>query len=338
LTSSHPSPLLEVSNLTVEFPYPSGWTPVVDDVSFSVGRGEVVGLVGESGSGKTVTSLAVLGLLPYRGGRVASGSVTFDGKELMGLSTRGWNRIRGDRVGMIFQQPILTLNPAYTVGDQIAETVRRHRNVSRRESWAQAVAMLERVHIPKAAQRARDYPHMFSGGMCQRVMIAQALVCGPDLLIADEPTTALDVTIQSSVLELLRELEDETGIAVLLITHDLAVIAEMADRVVVMYAGQVVEQGDAADVLVHPRHPYTEALLSAVPTESTRRLVTVPGTVPTPEHIPGGCRFAPRCPHAVGGRCDTTNPALVPAGAGRLSRCVRVAELYATELEAAGRA
>jgi oligopeptide/dipeptide ABC transporter ATP-binding protein len=238
---------------------------------------------------------------------------------------------------MIFQQPILTLNPAYTVGEHIAETVRRHRGASRRDAWARAVEMLERVRIPNAAQRAKDYPHMFSGGMCQRVMIAQALACEPDLLIADEPTTALDVTIQASVLELLRELEEETGIAVLLITHDLGVIAEMADRVVVMYAGQVVEGGDAEDVLARPRNPYTEALLSAVPTETTERLATVPGSIPVPGHMPAGCRFAPRCAHAVFGRCDASEPALESVGSSRVSRCIRTRELYVVEAEASSR-
>jgi peptide/nickel transport system ATP-binding protein len=321
--------MLEVDGLTVEFPGgDGGWVPVVEDVSFSVDRGQITALVGESGSGKSVTALGILGLVPLRGGRVVAGSVRFDGRELTELNDRAWRNVRGNQIGMIFQQPVLTLNPAYTVGEQIAESVRTHLGLGRKAAWARAVDMLRRVEIADPAARAKDYPHMFSGGMCQRVMIAQALACEPELLIADEPTTALDVTIQATILELLRDLQADTNISILLITHDFGVVAEMADKIVVLYAGQVVERAEATAMLLTPRHPYTEALLGAIPTETTRRLTVVPGTVPTPGHIPAGCRFSPRCVHFEHGRCDTIEPPLIAVGAGRESRCVRVDELY----------
>jgi oligopeptide/dipeptide ABC transporter ATP-binding protein len=323
------SNLLTVDGLTVEFPGSDGhWVPVVEDVSFSIGRGEITALVGESGSGKSVTALGVLGLLPLRGGRIASGSVQFEGIELVGLNNRAFRRIRGNRIGMIFQQPVLTLNPAYTVGEQIAESVRTHLGLGRKAAWARAVEMLRRVEISQPESRAKDYPHMFSGGMCQRVMIAQALSCEPDLLIADEPTTALDVTIQATILELLRDLQADTNISILLITHDFGVVAEMADKIVVLYAGQVVERAEATAMLLTPRHPYTDALLGAIPTETTRRLTVVPGTVPTPGHIPAGCRFSPRCTHFEHGRCDVVEPPLISIAPGRESRCIRVDEIY----------
>jgi peptide/nickel transport system ATP-binding protein len=323
----HAAALLQVAGLSVEFPTGQGWVRVVDDVSFEVGSGETVGLVGESGSGKTVTAQAVLGLSWAQGGRLAGGSIRFDRRELTGLSERELARVRGDRIGMIFQQPVRSLDPAFTVGDQIAEVVRRHRNVSRRAAWQRAVEMLDRVHIGRAAQRARDYPHQFSGGMCQRVMIAMALACEPALLIADEPTTALDVTVQKVVLDVLREVQEGTGISILFISHDLAVIAEMADRVVVMYAGQVVEQGEAEDVFVRLRHPYTEGLLGSIPKVGDQRLQSIPGSVPIAGRLPAGCRFHPRCPYVDRGRCDVTGPSLEDLGAGRAARCLRVHEL-----------
>jgi peptide/nickel transport system ATP-binding protein/oligopeptide transport system ATP-binding protein len=323
------NPLLVVEELTIEFAAENGgWVPVVERISFRVDRGEVVALVGESGSGKTVTSLALLGLLGARNGRVARGSILFDGLELVGLTGVAWRRIRGKRVGMIFQDPIGALNPAFTVGDQIAETVRTHTGVSRRKAWTHAVEMLRRVRIPNPERRAHDYPHMLSGGMCQRVMIAQALACAPDLLIADEPTTALDMTIQAAILRLVRQIQLETGISLLLITHDLGVVAELADRVIVLYAGQVVESGSAADVLTRPVHPYTEALLGAIPKGNTRTLVTVPGMAPNPGQISVGCRFAPRCRYALP-LCRSRDPELQALGNGRASRCLRVDDLYA---------
>jgi oligopeptide/dipeptide ABC transporter ATP-binding protein len=320
-------PLLAVEGLTIEFPQGGGWVAVVEDAGFDVSPRETVALVGESGSGKTVTSLAALGLLEYRGGRVAAGSVRFEGKELVGAKKESMRRVRGGRVGMIFQQPMLTLNPAYKVGDQIAETIRAHRKVSRKEAWARAVHLLDRVGIQNPARRAHDYPHMYSGGMCQRAMIAQALSCEPSLLIADEPTTALDVSVQAKIIELLSDIQDETGIAVLLITHDLAVVSETADRVVVMYAGQIVETGTADQIFRDPKHPYTEALLRAIPGDKKERFVTVPGSAPMPGFIPAGCRFAPRCEHVVHGRCTPLPPPLVGVGNGRLSRCIRTGEL-----------
>lgn len=321
-------PLLVVNGLSIEFPLDRrSRVSVVEGVTFNVARGEVVALVGESGSGKTVTSLALLGLLGARGGRIAGGSIVFDGFNVVGLTEAGWRQIRGKRVGMIFQDPIQALNPAFTVGDQIAETVRAHLHLSRKNAWAKAIDLLRRVRIPNPELRAHDYPHMLSGGMCQRVMIAQALACDPDFLIADEPTTALDMTIQAAILQLIRDIQLETGISVLLITHDLGVVAEMADRVIVMYAGQIVESGSAADILTSPVHPYTEALLGAIPTGGSRRLVTVPGAAPIPGQVSNGCRFAPRCKYASA-VCTTGSPPLEDLDGGRASRCLRVHELY----------
>jgi peptide/nickel transport system ATP-binding protein len=321
--------LLAIADLTVSFPGRTGWANAVEGASFAIEPGQTVGLVGESGSGKTVTSLAVLGLIQGQGGRV-TGHAHFEGRDLVGLSERQLADVRGARIGMIFQQAIRSLDPAFTVGEQIAETVRRHRDVSRKEAWQRAVEMLERVRIPRAAERASEYPHTFSGGMCQRVMIAMALSCEPALLIADEPTTALDVTVQSHILDLIREIQHETGIAVLFISHDLGVIAEMADRVVVMYAGQVVEEATIEDVFLRPQHPYTSGLLGAIPAAGQgRRLVDIPGNVPAPGYAPRGCRFHPRCPYVERGRCDTAVPPIDHFD-GHDVRCVRAAELQLT--------
>jgi len=324
-------PLLEVRDLAVEFPSASGgWTPVVQGVSFTLDQGESVALVGESGSGKTVTSLAVMGLTGVTGGRVAGGSVRFDGRELTALPEREWRRLRGPGMGMIFQQPTRSLNPAYTVGDQIAESVRRHLGLGRRAAWARAVEMLDLVQIPRAAERVHDYPHSFSGGMCQRVMIAMAMACNPRLLIADEPTTALDVTVQERILQLLRDLQEQTGVSLLFVSHDLAVVAELCQRVVVMYAGEVVEQGTAADVYFRPRHPYTAGLLASIPKpglRAGRRLTAIPGSIPAPGSWPSGCRFHVRCPHRDPGRCDLRHPEIVPVGPSAQARCVRADEI-----------
>jgi peptide/nickel transport system ATP-binding protein len=327
--------LLAVTGLSVEFPSERGWVRVVDDVSFEVRAGETVGLVGESGSGKTVSAQAILGLSRAQGGRLAGGSVVFGGRDLTKLKERELAKIRGDRIGMIFQQPMRSLDPAFSVGDQIAEVVRRHRNVSRRAAWRRAVEMLDRVHIDRAAERAGQYPHQFSGGMCQRVMIAMALACEPALLIADEPTTALDVTVQAIVLDMLREIQAETGIAILFISHDLGVIAEISERVVVMYSGQVVEQGDASNVFVRLRHPYTEGLLGSIPKVGDRRLQSIPGNVPMAGRLPPGCRFHPRCPYAELGRCDVVEPVLERLEDGHAARCVRVHELSLRGVEVA---
>jgi peptide/nickel transport system ATP-binding protein len=327
LTTTRTTPLLEVEHLAVEYPTGKGWVRVVDDATFSVGVGETVGLVGESGSGKSVSSLAILGLVGAQHGRIPSGSIRFDGHELVGASAKAMADVRGKGIGMVFQQALRSLNPAFRVGDQIAETIRRNENVSRREASGRAVELLDRVHIPKAAERARNYPHEFSGGMCQRAMIAMAIACKPRLLIADEPTTALDVTVQSHILDLLRELQADTGVSVLFISHDLAVIAEMCERVAVMYAGQVVEQAATSDLFRSPQHPYTQGLVDAIPRRGQGRLAAIPGNVPHVTALPTGCRFHPRCPHAVAVVCDAEPPALIELDRNRATRCVRYDEI-----------
>jgi peptide/nickel transport system ATP-binding protein len=322
-------PLFDIRDLVVEFPSPNGYLTVVDHVSVNVGRNELVCVVGESGSGKSVTMQAAVGLVQAKGGRVKSGSVKFDGRELVGMSTSGLNRIRGNEIGFIFQEPMSSLNPAYTVGEQIAEVVRRHRGVSRRDAWARAVAMLDRVGIATAASRANDYPHQFSGGMRQRVMMAIALACDPKLLIADEPTTALDVTIQARMLALIQELQRDSGMSVLFITHDLGVVAEIADRVVVMYAAQAVEATPVAELFRTPRHPYTSGLLEAMPQVALARgraPVAIPGSVAQSYAWPRGCRFHPRCGFAVPGICDAAPVELLPIGPA-LVRCARSTEV-----------
>ncbi|WP_127783183.1 ABC transporter ATP-binding protein [Rhodococcus sp. X156] len=324
-------PLLRVRDLTVQFPAAGrSWVTAVDGASFDVRPGESVALVGESGSGKTVSSLAVMGLTGATGGRISAGSVEFEGRDLTALPEREWRKLRGAGMGMIFQQPIRSLNPAYTVGDQIAESVRRHMGLNRKQARARAVEMLELVQIPRAAQRVDEYPHAFSGGMCQRVMIAMVMACNPKLLIADEPTTALDVTVQAKILQLLRELQEQTGVSLLFVSHDLAVVAELCQRVVVMYAGEVIEDGDVDDIFFRPQHPYTSGLLAAIPQPGTmtdRRLVAIPGGIPAAGEWPTGCRFAARCPHAQPGRCDSEHPPLISAGPTDQARCVRLGEL-----------
>jgi peptide/nickel transport system ATP-binding protein len=325
--------LLAVDGLEVAFATARGWMRVVEDVSFTVAPGETLGLVGESGCGKTVSSLAVMGLVSKRSGRVRARSLRFDGRELNGLPAGEMRRLRGREISMIFQEPMTSLNPAFTVGNQIAETVRVHRRVSRHEAWQRAIEMLDRVGIPDPHRRIKDYPHAFSGGMRQRAMIAMALACDPKLLIADEPTTALDVTIQAQILELMRSLQREFGMAILFVTHDLGVVADICDRVAVMYAGQVVEQESVFDLFVRPRHPYTAALLASMPQLADRgaSLRVIPGQVPRPEDFPVGCRFAPRCDH----RADACIAAPVPlhaCGPGAsadtaLVRCVRAEDI-----------
>ena len=320
--------LLDVEGLSIDFATDRGRVTVVDDVTFSVAEGETVGLVGESGSGKTVTSLALMGLIPSPPGRIMSGSIRLAGTDLVGLSTRQMEDVRGKQVSMIFQEPMTSLNPAYTVGEQIAETIRRHTGVSRKEAANRAVTSLERVHIPNASRRAKSYPHEFSGGMRQRVVIAIALSCNPRLLIADEPTTALDVTVQAQILELIKELRDSEGLSVLFITHDLGVVADICDRVLVMYAGQVVESGDVYDLFARPAHPYTEGLLAAVPQlEGDALLRSIPGQTPPPWDMPAGCSFHPRCPYATA-TCTSTPPLLRSVGPGRSTRCLRYEEIH----------
>ena len=322
--------VLQVSGLSVEFRNGPSWTRVVDDVSFSVGYGEAMGLVGESGSGKSVTSLAICGLIGAQGGRTSGGQITLCGRSLNDLDEAGWRQVRGGRIGMIFQQPSRSLNPAFTVGDQIAESVRVHRKMSRKAAWERAVEMLDRVHIASASKRAHDYPHMFSGGMCQRVMIAMALACEPQLLIADEPTTALDVTVQARVLDLLRGLQDDYELAILFITHDLGVVAEMCERTAVMYAGQIVEVAETDDLLLSPRHPYSAGLLASVP-QVGHPLAAIRGVIPSFSNLPGGCRFHPRCEHSVQDVCDTVPIELREVGGApgtRACRCARSEELH----------
>ncbi|MGH7568379.1 MAG: ABC transporter ATP-binding protein [Gemmatimonadales bacterium] len=304
-----------------------GLARAVDGVSFDLRPGETLGLVGESGCGKTVTALSLLRLIPEPPGHIRPGSlIEFEGRNLLALSPRELRAIRGNRIAMIFQEPMTSLNPVFTVGDQIAEAAIVHQGLSRREARERAVEMLTLVGIPDPAERADHYPHQLSGGMCQRVMIAMALVCHPQVVIADEPTTALDVTIQAQILELLDRLQAELGMAVLLISHDLGVVAGTADRVVVMYAGQVVESADTATLFARPLHPYTEGLLASIPRlDAPRaRLHSIPGQVPAATAWPAGCRFHPRCPYAWA-RCEQEEPPLLEAG-GQRARCWLLAE------------
>jgi oligopeptide/dipeptide ABC transporter ATP-binding protein len=324
--------LLEVRNLKTFFATRRGEVRSVDDVSFTIEQGETLSLVGESGCGKSVTALSMMRLVSAPG-RVVGGEVLFEGRDLLQLSPAEMRAIRGDDIAMIFQDPMTSLNPVYTVGEQIAEAIRLHRKVSKREAWNQAIEAMRDVTIPAPEIRAKTYPHEMSGGMRQRVMIAMALACDPKLLIADEPTTALDVTIQAQILELLTELREKRHLALLLITHDLGVVAETSDRVAVMYAGKIVEEASAKELFKHPRHPYTEGLLRAVPRldeqrEGRRkRLQTIEGVVPNPLELPPGCRFAPRCPHAQG-TCSEGEIELIPVSDQHLSRCIRVREIY----------
>jgi len=313
--------LLSVEGLRVEFSTDSGVLTAVDGITLSLQRGETLALVGESGCGKSMTALSIMGLVPEPQGRV-SGSIRFDGVELTNLAPAERRGYRGARIAMIFQEPMTSLNPAFTIGDQIGEGLVRHRGLSPRAAKAEAIEMLRRVRVPAPERRADDYPHLLSGGMRQRAMIAMALACSPALLIADEPTTALDVTIQAQILDLLRELRAATGAAILLITHDLGVVAETADRVAVMYSGRIVEEAPVAALFAAPQHPYTIGLLGAVPRlAGTRaRLATIEGNVPDPLAMPPGCRFAPRCPIAKP-ECSEKIPELLEVEPGRFVRC-----------------
>ena len=292
--------LLEVSNLQTHFPTRAGLVRAVNDVSFSVGEGELLGLVGESGCGKSITALSVMKLI-YPPGKIAAGSIKFKGDELTTATEDRMRQIRGNDIAMIFQDPMTSLNPVYTVGEQIAEALRLHRKLDKKAAWNAAIDAMREVSIPSPERRAGDYPHQLSGGMRQRVMIAMALACDPELLIADEPTTALDVTIQAQILELLDDLRKTRKLAVLLITHDLGVVAETADRVCVMYTGKIVEESGVGEIFESPKHPYTRGLLNSVPKlagpdiAKANRLQTIEGTVPSPTELPNGCHFAPRC-------------------------------------------
>ena len=315
-------PLLRVHELRTYFYTEGGIARAVDGVSFEIGAGETVGLVGESGSGKSVTALSLLRLIRPPG-RIEPGSeILFDGQNLVALDERAIRAVRGARISMVFQEPMTALNPVFTVGDQIAEVVRVHKGGSKREAWDRAIKMLETVGIPSPAQRANEYPHQLSGGMRQRVVIAMALVMNPALVIADEPTMALDVTIQAQILELLAALQRQFGMSVLLITHDLGVVAETVSRVLVMYGGEIVEEAPVRELFSSAHHPYTEGLLNAMPRvgQERERLETIPGTVPPPTAWPTGCRFHDRCPYAWN-RCAAEHPPLYQIGAGHASRC-----------------
>ena len=316
--------LLEVKNLRTHFITDEGEFPAVDGVSFTVEAGRTLAIVGESGSGKSVTALSIMGLVPQPPGRVVAGSVRFEGRELLGLPDHQMQGLRGNGMAMIFQEPMTSLNPAFTVGEQIVEGLRRHRVVSKAQAQALALQMLEKVRIPAPAQRFHEHPHKLSGGMRQRAMIAMALANQPRLLIADEPTTALDVTIQAQILALMQTLQQDSGTAIVLITHDLGVVAEVADEVAVMYCGRIVEQAPVRALFAQPQHPYTVGLLGSMPRlhGEQQRLAAIPGQVPSPHARPSGCSFADRCPFVVA-QCRAEVPPLRDVGAGHLSACWR---------------
>lgn len=316
------TPVLKVSDLQVSFRADDSLVRAVRGVSFDVRRGETLGLVGESGSGKSVTSLALMGLIPQPPGSVDGGSAIYEGRDLLKLNDRELQSVRGRKIAMIFQDPMTALNPLMTVGQQITEMTRLHLGLSRKEANRHAAEMLEMVGISGAAKRLRDYPHQFSGGMRQRVMIAMALSCEPDLLIADEPTTALDVTIQAQILDLLVDLQKRKGTSIILITHDLGVVAGACDRVMVMYAGQIVEKSDVEPLFDTPKHPYTSGLLQSLPRmdRSQSELIAIPGQPPDLANIPAGCAFRQRCTHAVQ-QCENEVPALASVGTNRHAAC-----------------
>ena len=320
--------LLDVQGLTTAFMTGRGEITAIEEVSFSLKEGEILGIVGESGSGKSVTALTIMGLLPTPPARIAAGKVLFQGKELTKLSSREMQRIRGPGIAMIFQEPMTSLNPVFSIGDQIMETIKAHENLPAAALRKRAVDMLDKVGIPSAARRLDDYPHQMSGGQRQRVMIAIALACNPKLLIADEPTTALDVTIQAQILDLLMDLRDEFRMAIMIITHNMGVIAETADRVLVMYAGRVIEEAPVARVFDHPIHPYTRGLLECVPsiTEDRARLIAIPGTLPDPARRPPGCRYSVRCRYAQPS-CSESLPPLILEEADHWAACLRAKEL-----------
>jgi oligopeptide/dipeptide ABC transporter ATP-binding protein len=316
--------VLEVRGLRTEFATDEGSFPAVDGVGFSVEAGRTLAIVGESGCGKSVTALSIMGLVPDPPGRITAGSIRFEGRELVGAPRRELLDLRGNGMAMIFQEPMSSLNPAYTIGEQIVEGLLRHWPVPRAEAQGRAIEVLRQVRIPAPEQRFHEYPHKLSGGMRQRAMIAMALACRPRLLIADEPTTALDVTIQAQILELMRSLQADTGTAVILITHDLGVVAEVADEVAVMYAGRIVEHATVEQIFRSPQHPYTVGLLGAIPRLDVQRerLASIEGQVPSPLRRPQGCRFADRCPFAIA-RCRQEDPPLLEVDRGHLSACWR---------------
>lgn len=315
--------VLDVINLETTFFTDDGAVPAVDDISFSIYEGEILGIVGESGSGKSVTSLSVMRLIPSPPGKITSGQILFEDKDLVKLTDKEMRRVRGKDVAMIFQEPMTSLNPLFTIGNQLLEAIRiHHKKWSKQQMRERAIEILKLVGLPRAEALLKDYPHQLSGGMRQRVMIAMALVCNPKLLIADEPTTALDVTIQAQILQLMKNLNDQLNTAVMLITHDLGVVAETCERVIVMYAGQVVEEASVHDLFKKPAHPYTQGLLQSVPDMRFKKeaLYSIPGSVPKPGTIEMGCRFADRCQFAMP-RCTTETPKLYEAATGQMARC-----------------
>lgn len=304
-------PILRIKDLKVSFQTGKKLVPAVDGISFELKDGEILGIVGESGSGKSVTSLATMGLIPSPPGKIENGEIIFEGKDLKNLSEKEWRKIRGNQISMIFQEPMTSLNPLFTIGNQLMEAIRLHTDLSKREANVRSIELLNLVGIPRAEGILKEHPHQLSGGMRQRVMIAMAMACNPRVLIADEPTTALDVTIQAQILALMKDLNKKTNTTIILITHDLGVVAEICERVIVMYSGQIVEQGDVRTILKNPQHPYTKGLLKSVPDlrGKKERLYSIPGAVPTPGTIHKGCRFAARCEEAFA-QCQEDTPDL----------------------------
>jgi peptide/nickel transport system ATP-binding protein len=322
------SKLLEIKNLKTYFKTDDGIAKAVDGVSYSIDKNETLGLVGESGCGKSVTALSIMRLIPQPPGIYAGGEILFDGKDLLKLSEEEMRKIRGNRISMIFQEPMTSLNPVYTCGSQIAEAIELHQNLSKKEAREKAIEMLNLVGIPSPAQRFDEYPHQLSGGMRQRVMIAMALSCNPAFLLADEPTTALDVTVQAQILELIKKLQQELGMGVIMITHDLGVIAEVSDNVAVMYASKIVEYGSAVQIFENPLHPYTQGLMKSIPRIGVHaeRLNVIEGSVPPPTHFPKGCHFCTRCEFADE-RCWNEKPDLIEYEAGHTAACWKIEEL-----------
>ena len=314
--------ILEVKNLHTYFYTDSGVIKSVDGVDFELKEGSTLGIVGESGSGKSVTSLSIMGLLTGTTGKIAEGEILLEGKDIAHISEEEKRKLRGSQISMIFQEPMTSLNPVMKIGKQLTECILQHQDISREEAWKKAEDMLRRTGVPRVEHMMKEYPFQLSGGQRQRVMIAMALVCGPKILIADEPTTALDVTIQAQILDLMNGLKKAIGTSILFITHDLGVVAEVCDEVVVMYCGRVVEKGDVAELFAHPSHPYTIGLLNSIPKlgEAVEELEAIPGNVPNPKYMPKGCKFAPRCSRAFA-KCHEEEPGFYEVGNGHVSRC-----------------
>ncbi|MFJ7645936.1 ABC transporter ATP-binding protein [Lysinibacillus sp. NPDC097279] len=324
--------VLEVKNLQTYFYSSEGVAKAVDGVSFTLHKGETLGIVGESGCGKSMTSLSLLRLVPSPPGKIINGEILLNNTDLMKLSEEELRKIRGNKISMIFQEPMTSLNPVLTVGEQIAETIRLHQGLSRKEAWQQAVEMIRLVGIPAPEKRAKQEPYQLSGGMRQRIMIAMALACTPDVLIADEPTTALDVTIQAQIIDIIRNLQQQLGMSIIFITHDLGVVAEICDKIAVMYAGQVVEEGSTDSLFEKPLHPYTKGLIQSLPKlyEDQEELSTIHGTVPSPYHYPNGCRYAERCPFATE-LCRVQQPELITVESDKKVRCWMYSEKWQGE-------